>query len=110
MDVELIKAAGRIAGIGGVALGVFLILFREVIRKSIFPMLTREHAYRLLKLIVILVWSIALTGIGAWVWTSKTGTSVEAKGGVAIGGDVKDSRIEVNSGPVDDKTNARPSP
>lgn len=110
MDVELIKAAGRIAGIGGVALGVFLILFREVIRKSIFPMLTRERAYQLLKLIVILVWSVALTGIGAWVWTSKTDTSVEAKGGVAIGGDVKDSRIEVNSAPVDDKTNARPSP
>lgn len=70
MDSELLKTVGQVAGIGGVALGVFLILFREVIRKQIFPSLTKAQAYRLLSLVVILVWSVALAGIGAWVYTS----------------------------------------
>ena len=112
MDAEIIKAAGQIAGIGGVALGVVLILFREVIGKSIFPMLTRAQAYQLLKLIVILVWNIALAGIGAWIWTEnrdQTGTHVEATGGVAVGGDVVNSPIMVNPIPAGDKADERPS-
>lgn len=107
MDAEMIKAAGQIAGIGGVALGVFLILFREVIRKSIFPMLMRAQAYQLLKLIVILAWSIALVGIGAWVWTEnrdQTDAHVEATGGVAVGGNVVNSPIVVNPIPAGGKT------
>jgi uncharacterized membrane protein YidH (DUF202 family) len=69
MDAEWLKTVGQIAGIGGLALGVFLILFREVIRKSIFPTLKKDDAYRFLRLVVILVWSIGVVGIGAWVWT-----------------------------------------
>jgi hypothetical protein len=37
MDAELLKALGQVLGIGGLALGIFFLLFREVIRKSIFP-------------------------------------------------------------------------
>jgi hypothetical protein len=55
MDLELIKTVGQIAGIGGIALGVLLILFREIIRKKIFPQLTKEQAYSLLKLIIVCV-------------------------------------------------------
>jgi len=68
IDTEILKAAGQIAGIGGLAIGAFIILFREVIRKNVFPNLSRSDAYRLLRLIVILVWSIALVGIAAWVY------------------------------------------
>jgi hypothetical protein len=71
MDTELLKTVGQIAGIGGIALGVFLILFRELIRKSIFPRLSAQQASRLLTLIAVLVWSAALAGIGAWVWTEQ---------------------------------------
>ena len=49
MDTELIKTVGQVAGIGGVALGVFLLLFRDLIRKQIFPMLAKREAYRLLR-------------------------------------------------------------
>lgn len=70
MNQEILKTVGQVAGIGGVALGVFLILFREVIRKNIFPDLSKDHAYRLLRLIVILVWSVAIAGIAAWVFVS----------------------------------------
>lgn len=68
MNPELFKTLGQWAGIGGIALGVVLILLRELIRKSIFPELQKTDAYRLLRLIVVLVWSVAVVGIGAWVW------------------------------------------
>ena len=44
MEIQLLQAVGKIAGIGGLALGVFVLLFEEVIRKNIFPMLSDDHA------------------------------------------------------------------
>jgi len=68
MDTEILKIVGQVAGIGGLALGVCLLLFRDVIRKNIFPNLNRQQGYRLLLLIVVLTWTIALAGLGAWVY------------------------------------------
>ncbi|MGA9771414.1 MAG: hypothetical protein WBV94_20440 [Blastocatellia bacterium] len=70
MNAELLKIVGQVAGIGGIAIGMFLILFRDVIRKNIFPNLTKDQAYRLLRLIVVLVWSVAIIGIAAWYATT----------------------------------------
>ncbi len=74
-EFDLIKTVGQVAGIGGIALGVFLLLFKEIIRKNIFPMLTKEQAYRLLSRISVFVFIIALVGIGAWVYTSTSSSS-----------------------------------
>jgi hypothetical protein len=41
MDTELLKTLGQIAGIGGLVLGVFLLLFRDLIRKPISLMLRK---------------------------------------------------------------------
>lgn len=71
METSFFETIGKIAGIGGIALGVFLLLFREVIRKNIFPNLTKPQAYKLFRLIVILVWTIALSGIVAWAYLTK---------------------------------------
>jgi len=71
MDAGLLKTLGEVLGIGGGALGVFFLLFREVIRKSIFPMLKKDDAYRLLRLISILVWSVAVIGVAAWFWGDR---------------------------------------
>lgn len=71
MDATLFETLGQIAGIGGVALGVFLLLFRDVIRRNIFPNLTREQAYKIIRLVLVLTFLIALAGIGAWVWSNK---------------------------------------
>jgi hypothetical protein len=87
MDAELLKTLGQIAGIGGISLGVFLFLFREIIRKSIFPTLKKDDAYRLLRLISVLVWTVALAGIGAWTWV-ETRPVVKANGGAAAGRDI----------------------
>jgi hypothetical protein len=71
MDAELLKTLGQILGIGGLAVGIFFLLFREIIRKSIFPMLKKDDAYRLLRLISVLIWSVAVIGIGAWIWGDR---------------------------------------
>ena len=67
-SASILEVAGKIAGIGGLSLGVFLLLFREVIRKNIFPNLTKDQAYKIIKLVVILTFSIAVFGISAWVY------------------------------------------
>ena len=67
MEVGLLKTLGEALGIGGVALGIFFLLFREMIRKSIFPKLDKKDAYRLLRLITVSVWSVAVIGVGAWI-------------------------------------------
>ena len=65
--MDILKTMGAVAGIGGLALGVFLILFRDFLRKLLLPKLGKEQAYRLLRLFLVLVWSIAVIGIAAWV-------------------------------------------
>ena len=77
MEHTILETVGKIAGLGGLALGVFLLLFRDVIRKNIFPNLTRSQAFRLLMLVLVLVWSVALAGIAAWVYVtvSNSGSS-----------------------------------
>jgi hypothetical protein len=71
MDAGLLKTLGQVLGIGGLALGIFFLLFRDIIRKSIFPTLKKDDAYRLLRLISVLIWSVAVIGIGAWIWGDR---------------------------------------
>ena len=64
MDLELLETTGKVAGIGGIAIGALILVFRETLRKAILPKLTRQQAYRLLTLSMVLVWTVALAGIG----------------------------------------------
>ncbi|MDA5241715.1 hypothetical protein EXN32_19755 [Agrobacterium tumefaciens] len=64
---ETLKVLAQVAGIGGVAIGAAILVFRDIIRKNIFPRLSKEDAYRVIRLISVLVWSIAIAGIIAWV-------------------------------------------
>jgi hypothetical protein len=70
MDLEVLQMLGQVAGIGGIALGVFLLLFRDVIRKKIFPKLTKKQGYHVILVCMILSWSVAIAGIAAWVLTT----------------------------------------
>jgi hypothetical protein len=71
MDAGLLKTLGQTLGVGGLGLGIFFLLFRELIRKSIFPKLSKHDAYNFLRLISILVWSVAVIGIGAWIFGDR---------------------------------------
>jgi carboxypeptidase family protein len=73
MGTDILKVAGAVAGIGGIAIGTLLLIFREVIRKNIFSTLTKSDSYRLMWWILILVWSVALVGIAAYVYVEAIG-------------------------------------
>jgi len=75
-DIDILRAAGQVAGIGGLAIGALIIVFKEVIRKNIFPNLTKQNAYRLLRLIVVLVFFLAISGIVAWIYVNIASNSV----------------------------------
>lgn len=99
MNTELLKTLGQVAGIGGIALGVFLIIFLELVRKSRFPSLPKEKVYPFLRLITILVFIVTLAGIGAWVWVEKS-PDVNVSHGIGAGRDInvgRDIRIEGKS-------------
>jgi hypothetical protein len=92
MEAEVLKTVGQVAGVGGLALGVFLLLFRDIIRKNVFPQLTKQKAYELLRLISVLVFLVAIAGLGAWVWGTREGGDRIGGPGVinrgTVGGDV----------------------
>ena len=79
MDINLIKEFGKIAGLGGIAFAVFFLLFKEILRKNIFPTLTKDKAYSLLILITILIWSLAVIGIGSWVYSKHLDKDAQFK-------------------------------
>jgi hypothetical protein len=76
MGADILKVAGAVAGIGGIAIGTLLLLFREVIRKNIFSTLTKADSYRLMRWVLILVWSVALVGIVAYVYVEAIGRKI----------------------------------
>jgi hypothetical protein len=70
IDPEILKVVGQVAGIGGLAIGALIIIFRDIISKNIFPTLAKQQAYNLLILIVVLVWSVAIAGVVAWIFVN----------------------------------------
>ena len=86
MDAELLQTVGQIAGIGGLAIAMLLLVFRDIVAKNIFPQLKKDHAYSLLRLISILVFVVAIAGIGAWALVETdgadrtAGTAIETRG------------------------------
>lgn len=54
---------GMIAGIAGLALGVFRYLFAIIIKKEIFPQLTKKQSYKTLNRFMVLVFIISITTI-----------------------------------------------
>ncbi len=45
--LETLKQLGQVAGIGGIALGVLALVFRDIIRKNIFAGLTKRQSFEL---------------------------------------------------------------
>lgn len=70
-DVSLIRTLGKIAGIGGIAFGLLIIIFGQFLLKSIFPSLSTDQAYNILKLLLLLTFAAAVIGI--IVWATKAG-------------------------------------
>ncbi|MDX6444408.1 MAG: hypothetical protein QOH71_1482 [Blastocatellia bacterium] len=61
----------KVAGIGGAALGALVIIFRSVIYSKLLSVLTKRQSFFVLVLIIVLTWTTALAGIGAWVYIER---------------------------------------
>lgn len=62
---HLLATLGKLAGIGGIALGVLLTLFRSVIEQSL-PYVDRADAARLLQIVLLFTFAIAIVGLVIW--------------------------------------------
>lgn len=65
--MDVLGQVGAVAGIGGIALVVVVLVFRDVIRRSIFPKLTREQSFRLLMTMVMSISVLAVGGLATYV-------------------------------------------
>lgn len=64
---NVISQLAKFAGVGGVALGVVLLVFRSIVRKrGLFSRLTKEQSYRLLTKVIHGTFVIAIVAIVAW--------------------------------------------
>jgi hypothetical protein len=78
---SVLQTVGGVAGLGGLALGVLLLIYRDVIRKNIFSSLTKEQSYGLMRLIIVLTFAIAVLGLIAWAYTSA-GRTYQSNNGI----------------------------
>jgi len=98
LDIEVLKTFGQVAGLAGISIGVLLIVFRDILKKKIFANLTKSQSFRLIALMTVLTWSIAVLGIGAWVYSETqakgpvTDTGIANSGNLTIKGDLNISR------------------
>lgn len=69
MDFDILEQLGKIAGIAGITVGAVVIIFSGIIQKKIFPGLTKEQGYRIIKMIILFAGLLAVIGIGAWIYT-----------------------------------------
>jgi hypothetical protein len=63
---NLFQTLAGAAGLAGISIGFVLLIFREIIKKNIFPKLSAEHAYRILRLVILLTFGVGFFGIAGW--------------------------------------------
>lgn len=92
MDLSSLASLGKIAGLGGIAFGVVILLVRPIIdRVSSVPPTERAP---LLRLVAMGAFGIGALGIVAWVVSGLPGVNVTSgAGGVAAGGNISGNTI-----------------
>ena len=75
MDSKILSSLGKIAGLGGIAFGVLLLLYRGVLEKQFLPQagLGSGQAFAIILCLLILTFGIAGIGVIAWLIGRTTG-------------------------------------
>lgn len=74
--MNFLGSAVAVAGIGALGFAIFYLLCREVIRQKIFPNLTKQQAYQLIRLIIVLAFLVSMAGLIAWLYDKSPYTPV----------------------------------
>jgi hypothetical protein len=56
----ILKIVGQIAGLAGLSLGVFLLLFKDFFRQKFLQRVGKDQSYALIRLFMWLTWTLAL--------------------------------------------------
>lgn len=63
---EVFETVGKIAGLGGLCVGLVLFVFRDLIARVVFPRLSVEYAYKTIRLFIVATSVIAIVGMLLW--------------------------------------------
>ncbi len=99
MDLNALAGLGKIAGIAGIAIGALVLIFSSVIRKNIFPGLTKDQGYKVIRMIVMFAGAVAFVGIGAWVYLDVVKNAREREGRL-VSRYIVGKVVDANGGPV----------
>ncbi|PWJ86913.1 hypothetical protein C8D77_12011 [Mesorhizobium loti] len=82
VEGKLLSSLGKIAGIGGVALGIFLLLFQGVLQQKFMPGtgLDSSHAFAVIMSLMLLTFGVAAIGVFAWLIARTTGPQTPVSG------------------------------
>lgn len=104
MDAKLIEVFGRFAGLAGLGLGVFLLIFRAILKKDIFPKLNTTQAYRLLTQLMYLTFILAVIGILVWQFGKKSHTITGHVTDASTRDPISDAEITLSGRPESGRT------
>ncbi|QPK62566.1 hypothetical protein IVG45_17180 [Methylomonas sp. LL1] len=78
VDTKIIESFGQIAAPAGIAIGVFLIVFRELINKVISNRLPRDKAPMAVVVLATMAFGVAIAGILAWSYVTIGSSTTNA--------------------------------
>jgi hypothetical protein len=68
MESRLLATMGKVAGLGGMALGVFLLLFQGVLKTQFLPQTGLSSAQAFAVIIALMIFTFGIAGIGVLAW------------------------------------------
>jgi hypothetical protein len=82
MESNILRFLGKTAGLGGIALGVFLLLFQGVLQKQFLPQagLGSAQAFAVILSLMILTFGVAGIGVIAWLISRTKGSKTPVPG------------------------------
>jgi len=75
MESKILSSLGKVAGLGGIALGVFLLLFKGVLQQQFLPL---GSAQALAVFLSLMIMTFGIAGIGVVAWLISRTTNPEA--------------------------------
>lgn len=69
MNSGLLRGLGKIAGLAGISVGAFLLIFQSVLKQKILPQtgLTSSQGYHVILALMVLTFGIAAVGVISWI-------------------------------------------
>ena len=88
MGSTLLTSLGKIAGLGGISIGVFLLIFQGVLRREFLPRAGSNsvHAFAIMLSLMILTFGIAGIGIISWLIGLNTNPTITGPALTALSG------------------------